>query len=187
MVNSTDAIHFVLDNEGGYSDNVADPGGATNYGISLRFLRTLSAERLRRYGIFTEPAHLTAADMEKLTKPQAVNIYQGEFWNMAPFDRLDNQQLADYIFDMAVNHGLHMAVKLVQRAIWGYYGKIEYAGLHDDGILGDATLSELEALPVADFLPVLATERAGYMRFLAETTPRGKEFLTGWLKRCYRY
>ena len=31
------AIPIVLKHEGGFADNPADPGGATNFGISLRF------------------------------------------------------------------------------------------------------------------------------------------------------
>ena len=33
------AVEKVLEHEGGYVDHKADPGGATNYGISLRFVK----------------------------------------------------------------------------------------------------------------------------------------------------
>jgi len=41
MARFEDALPTVLRHEGLYSEDPADPGGATNYGISLRFLRQL--------------------------------------------------------------------------------------------------------------------------------------------------
>ena len=36
MADFLQAVDFVLDNEGGFVDNVNDPGGATNWAISAR-------------------------------------------------------------------------------------------------------------------------------------------------------
>jgi lysozyme family protein len=38
MSDFNQAVKVILQHEGGYVDNPNDPGGATNYGISLRFL-----------------------------------------------------------------------------------------------------------------------------------------------------
>ena len=37
-------LKIVLIHEGGYSDDPDDPGGTTNYGISLRFLKSVGLE-----------------------------------------------------------------------------------------------------------------------------------------------
>ncbi len=39
MSNFEKAVEKVLEHEGGYVDHKNDPGGATNYGISLRFVK----------------------------------------------------------------------------------------------------------------------------------------------------
>jgi lysozyme family protein len=44
-------VAFVLANEGGLSENPSDPGGCSNFGISLRFLREVEPDTLKRIGI----------------------------------------------------------------------------------------------------------------------------------------
>lgn len=179
MANFEEAIAFVLSNEGGYVDNPNDAGGATNFGISLRFLQSLPVESLKEYGFFGD---LIAHDVEVLSEEKALAIYRGEFWDRAPFGEIHNQNRANYIFDCCVNHGLAQGIKLVQRASWPRRG--EDHRIVDDGIMGEKTLAVIN--DDACLLMVLMAERAGYMRMLAEVKPKNKEFLHGWLKRCYR-
>ena len=54
------AVEVVLTHEGGYTNNPADPGGETNYGISKRSYPQL--------------------DIKALTREQAVEIYRQDWW-----------------------------------------------------------------------------------------------------------
>lgn len=177
------SVEIVLSNEGGFVDNPHDSGGATNFGLSLRFLRQLSLETLRKYGIFVAPEDLNVEHVKELTLDQAKNIYKGEFWDNAPYEKITIQKVADYIFDMAVNHGEHQAIKIAQRAIWASYAAINV--IKDDGIFGDETLVAIDYLQ-GHILPCLRSERAGFMRLLAVKISKDEEFLNGWLNRCYR-
>jgi lysozyme family protein len=187
---SVAAIHFVLANEGGYSNDVFDSGGATNYGISLRFLREVPAQNLKKYGIFKASIYLLPSDIEELTLDQAILIYTGEFWNQAPFEQINMQSTCSYVFDMCVNHGTFYGIKILQHAIWTMHQKRDYDGIIDDGILGPKTIAETNYIDtqasVGTFNTVLASERCGYMRLLAALEPKNKEFLNGWLDRCMR-
>ena len=184
MADAEKAIAFVLSNEGGFIDNPSDSGGATNFGLSLRFLRELSTEKLRQYGIFTLPAHLSVADIQELRPEQAELIYKCEFWDLAPYEKIENQHVANYVFDMAVNHGETQAIKILQRAIWAVNTEKDFPP--DDGILGHITLSFTKYYDQEHLGIALAAERAGFMRFLCVINPKNKEFLDGWLNRCYR-
>lgn len=175
------AVEFVLKNEGGYVNNPADPGGATNFGISLRFLREVLPEHLKRYGIF-EP--LTDQTILELTRDQAILIYRGEFWDVAPFEKLSHERIINYVFDMAVHHGVVQAIKLFQRALWAV--GLNMRLVVDDGILGDKTLDEWDTVDAFEMLIALVAERAGFMRLLCHERGKDKEFLNGWLARCYR-
>jgi lysozyme family protein len=177
------AIAFVLPNEGGFVDNPNDSGGATNFGLSLRFLRTLPVESLRKYGVFVTPEDLSVENVKELTLDQARNIYKSEFWDNAPYEKIALQCVANYIFDMAVNHGEHQAIKIAQRAVWASYATINV--IKDDGIFGDETLVAIDYLQ-GHILPCLRSERAGFMRLLAVKNSKDEEFLHGWLNRCYR-
>lgn len=174
------AVSFVLENEKGFVDRPADSGGATNYGISLRFLREVPSENLRRYSVF-EP--VTIDSIRELTQPQAKLIYRGEFWEKAPFEDLINELICTYVFDMAVCHGITQAVKLLQRSIWAMVYTRGYP--KDDGILGPKTLALVNDLG-GSLLPILVGTRASFYRLIAEKRPKDKENLDGWLNRCYR-
>lgn len=187
MADAEKAIAFVLSNEGGFVDNSSDSGGATNFGLSLRFLRQIPTERLKRYGIFTLPEHLSVADIRELRPEQAELIYKCEFWDNVRYHEITSDGIATYIFDMAVLHGESQAIKITQRAAWAMSFSANY--LIDDGILGDKTISYLNDLTIEGrytFLRLLMAERAGFMRLICVENPRNREFLDGWLNRCYR-
>lgn len=180
------AVEFVLKNEGGFVDNVSDPGGATNFGVSLRLLRSLSVEVLRRIGVFRMGEALTVNDIENLTSPQAELVYKFAFWDQAPFDKIQDQDICNYLFDCAVLHGINQAVKLIQRALWSVYRNINYQSIIDDGLLGDGTIGLINATTTRSIFMALMAERAGLMRLIVAERPKDREFLNGWLERCYR-
>lgn len=173
------AIGFVLPREGGLSENPNDGGGITNYGISLRFLREIDGNRLKKYGIFEPITYQTIRD---LTIEQAKLIYRGEFWESASFGQIESQTLCNYIFDMCVNHGIAQGIKLVQRACWA--AALTRNSIKDDGILGEKTLEAINSFD-HDLLSILVAIRASFCRLLGEIRPKDKVFLDGWLNRCY--
>src|SRR5688500_13992019 len=123
------ALTYILNNEGKISDNPHDKGGITNSGISLRFLKSLSIERLAKYGIYEEPNEDTIRNL----KPEQISaIYRGEFWEQAAFEKMQNQNLANYVFDMSINMGISPAIKCLQRACWAAWG--DRSILVEDGI-----------------------------------------------------
>lgn len=93
MARFEDAIDHVLENEGGYVNNPADPGGETNYGISKRSYPN--------------------EDIKNLTVERAKFLYKRDFWR---FDGIKSQPVATKIFDAYVNMG-HNAIKLVQAIV----------------------------------------------------------------------
>jgi len=175
------AIEFLLENEGGLIEDPNDAGGITNFGISLRFVRDLAPEKLRRYGIFDPVNDVT---IRMLTLDQAKFIYRGEFWYVVDFEKIKYQSVCNYIFDMACNMGISQSIKIVQRSLWAVFFNRGVA--KDDGILGNDTLIRLNLLEPKEILTVLAASRASFCRLLAERYPKQKKFLNGWLDRCYK-
>lgn len=180
MAQFESALNFIIPNEGGFSDDAADPGGVTNHGISLRFLKGLDESVLKKAKIFG-PAD--AETIRALTPEQAGNLYRLCFWEAAPFPKIINQKLANYIFDMAINHGLAQAVKLTQRAICACQKTRDY--VIDDGVLGPKTLAGINQASFM-LMPALIAERESFVRFLVQRNPELRRFLDGWLNRSYR-
>jgi len=179
MANFQSCVTYVLGHEGGLTKNEADPGGVTNFGISLRFLREVSPNALKSALIYGD---VTEQTIEELTVQQAEKIYYSEFWINAPFEKIMNGILGKYIFDMSVNHGLAQATRLVQQAICAAQKSKDF--VKDDAIFGSKTLS---AINLASFMliPALIATRAGYMRELVAVKPNQQVFLDGWLTRCF--
>lgn len=180
MTDKEAAINYVLANEGNLSEDAKDPGGITKYGISLRFLREIPSDRLKVYGVF-EP--ITENTIRELTISQAKLIYAGEFWSQAPFDRILNQAIGNYLFDMCVNHGMGQGIKMLQRALCACEAKRDY--VKDDGILGDDTIAAVNRFCFM-LLPAMRSQRDEYYRHLAALNPKQQGELDGWLNRCYR-
>lgn len=175
MAMFNEAIEVVLRHEGGFVDHPADPGGATNWGISLRFLV--------REGIDLDldgDGKLDAEDIRRMPRETAIEIYRERIWDRFGYDRIVDQALATKVFDLAVNMGATQAHKCLQRAC-----RAAGTAIADDGILGPVTLAAANGLPAATVLAALRSEAAGFYRLLAATRPSAAVFLTGWLRRAY--
>lgn len=167
--------------EGGYVNDPDDPGGATKYGISLRFLREL--DEIERFD-YDGDGDLDAEDVRALTTDDADRVYAAHFWNER-FERLD-PLVAIKLFDFGVNVGPRQRTRFAQRAA----NEIEPGRLIVDGILGPHTL---EALREFGAHPTQAPRLCGDLedhaaRFyydLAERRRASRKYLFGWLRRCY--
>lgn len=104
-----------------YTNLAADPGGATNWGVTQRLM---DGVRNRIPGL--------PLNVRDLTLAQAQTIYQFVFW--PPFASIANDQIATKLFDMGVNLGVGTAITYVQQAI---------GGLAVDGHIGPITISAI--------------------------------------------
>lgn len=157
------AMQTVLHHEGGYVDDPHDAGGATKYGISLRWLKTVDK-------------NADKSIIKNLTLGTAVKLYKTHWWDRYDYDRINNEQVATKIFDLAVNMGATQAHKLAQRAVRAATGRV----LVEDGILGSKSIAAINSANPDILLAALRSEAACYYRSLNQ--PR---FLNGWLNRAY--
>ena len=181
MAKFEDAIGYVLDNEGGYAEHSSDPGGATFWGISLRYLKGKGEK-----GDIDGDGDIDADDIRELTKAQAVEFYRKDFWDKLKLDALKSQAVACRVFDMAVNMGPKGAVKIAQRAFNGLLDGVEGEPekLKVDGKLGPKTREALDSIDPFEMMDSLRQFHAEFYRALVKKNPTLKVFLTGWLRRA---
>ena len=86
MANFESAIKQTLIHEGGYNEVKGDAGGATNFGISLRFLKGLD-DNLDLADINND-GKIDSLDIKNLTEEHAKKIYFEEFWKANKCDLL---------------------------------------------------------------------------------------------------
>ncbi len=174
------AYAFTKPAEGGYVNNPKDKGGATNYGISLRFLQGIQKEEFPWFASIGVELPATIATVKSLTGKQAEAIYREYFWNTIPSIENLPSAIQLFLFDASVNHGKATAVKMAQKAV----NTLEDRPLLVvDGILGLKTKTELLRMDTR-LISFLVEERRKFFRQLADAEPSQKIFLTGWLNRC---
>ena len=174
-------IEHTLGHEGGFVDHPNDPGGATNWGISLRFLRDLE-DNIIEYDMDGD-GDVDADDMRLLTRDQAIELYRKAFW----YDELDQFVAPIHsakLFDMGVNMGKNQAGKIFQRMVAGFNRDIKV-----DGIVGPRTVAEANKLirvgSGAHSFRDLAGEQARFYFDLVDSKRTREVFLVGWLRRAY--
>lgn len=171
------AIEHVLTNEGGYNDIEDDLGGATNFGISLRFLK-LAEEDIDGDG------HIDAKDIHSIDRKTAKEIYKTYFWDHYKLEKVNSLTIATKMLDMFVNMRGKTAAKICQRALINVGFE-----LNIDGILGTISFTRINSaiitLPNSFGNQICLEQQDVYVR-ICENNPSQIKFLRGWLKRARR-
>ena len=178
-MNDYDAITRIIADEGGdrFTQNPADPGGATKFGVTVPAL----TDWWRSRSIVEKPG---PEDIRALTIDDARSFYA---WLLAHtgIARITNDDVRYFVFDAAVHMGAQQAVKLLQRAL----------GIHDDGVIGPVTLAATPYLDGSKLCRLVGIEQMLFYGRLAagnltdtdkDGVPDQLEFLPGYLNRLAR-
>jgi lysozyme family protein len=151
-----EALARLLVHEGGYSNHPADPGGPTNFGITLADARAYWKR------------DATAADVRAMPLAVAKTIYRTRYWAALCCDDLPAG--VDYaVFDYGVNSGIGRAAKVLQRLV----------DVPPDGRVGPRTIAAARARDAAALVDAICDERLAFLQGLA-TWP---VFGNGWGRR----
>ncbi|MBZ9868025.1 hypothetical protein LB515_21840 [Mesorhizobium sp. CA15] len=149
------ALSLVLTSEGGWSDNPADPGGATMKGVTLANFRYVKADA-------------TKADLRAISDDQVATVYRRFYWDAVVGAQLPGG--IDYaLFDFAVNSGPSRAAKYLQGVL----------GVVRDGRIGPATLAAVRAKPAGVVINALCDARLAFLKKLSAWPSFGR----GWSAR----
>jgi lysozyme family protein len=152
-----EALRRLLAHEGGYVNHPSDPGGPTNFGITLA--------DYRRYA----KADATAADVRAMKVIEAKAIYRAKYWKALRCDDLPPG--VDYsIFDYGVNSGMGRSGKVLRRVV----GLSDKTSVVTDEVLAAVAKRDPRALVAA-----INDERLAFLKHLS-TWP---VFGTGWSRR----
>ena len=139
-----EALARLLVHEGGYSNHPSDPGGPTNWGITIFDYRE-----------YVNP-HATAADVRSMPVEVAKKIYREKYWNALRCDELPPG--VDYcIFDYGVNSGTGRAPRILRRSL----GLPESPGTITDEVIAAAGRRDPKVL-----IDAICDERLAFLRSL---------------------
>ena len=157
----TESLPFVLRWEGGYVNHPADPGGATNKGVTQKV-----------YDGWRARQGMSARDVRQLEDAELAAIYENDYW-LPPRCHVLQQQLGLVHFDTAVNMGVGRAVKLLQAGL----------GCAVDGAFGPGTQKAADSCDLGTAVAGYCQAREDFYRRLAAQRPQLAVFLKGWLNR----
>lgn len=160
--------------EGGYSNDPADSGGETIWGVTVAVARAFGY----------------AGPMRDMTQEQAKAIYRTRYWTQPRFDQVARYStpVAYEMLDTGVNMGQTIAGKFLQRALNVLNnGGTAFPDLTVDGAVGKMTLYALEtylksrgATGEKTLLKMLNAQQSVRYIDLAESRPKDERFQYGW-------
>lgn len=150
------SLDSVFLHEGGFVNHPDDPGGATNFGITIGTL----SDYLGR--------DATEEEVQSLDPKVAAQIYKRNYWDKVRGDDLPDG-VATSMMDFAVNSGPSRATKMLQRVV----------GVTEDGKLGPITLAAVKEMESSELIKALNAERIKFLKGLKHWDTFGR----GWSAR----
>ena len=176
------AHKFTLTWEGGLSDDAADRGGFTKFGVSTAFLTDIAStqagrDTLDRMGIILP---VTRNTIRNLTESQAASLFRWQMWDALKLDLIPLRP-AVVLYDAAVNSGPRQSVLFAQR---GYNACVAYGQPLDvDGIMGPVTRKAMQQADTDKILMAMIDQREAFYQRLVNKDESQEVFLHGWLNR----
>lgn len=181
------AYSRTMHNEGGYSNDPDDAGGETYRGISrVAHPDWPGWDRVDRYKV--AEAFPRVLDADHALKGWIRDFYRDNYWVPVGCHLIEDQRLADFLFDYAVHAGTVVPVKHLQRALNALNNEgHKWPDLDVDGRIGPATRAALGLYPRWSMGPSLFKAMCGLRTVfyieIVERREKNEKYLHGWLNR----
>jgi lysozyme family protein len=182
MADFKKAFQLVLANEGGYVNDPADPGGETYKGIARKmnpdWLGWNIIDLLKLQSGFPDLLH--SPDEIEITKQldhELNSFYYTHFWLKVNGDKIADQQVAESIFDFAVNAGVSVSISLAQTVV----------GATADGLIGSKTIEAINSFDSGHFLAAFALAKIQRYVDICNKRPASKKYFFGWVIRSLNH
>jgi len=167
-------------NEGGYANNPSDTGGETYAGIARnhwhkwegwKIIDGFKARGLKTAKQINDAAKITSEPLHFLVS----SFYKKNFWDVLKLDLVNDQQLANSVYDFGVNSGTSRSAKYLQLS----------AGVKDDGVIGNQTLNAVNSADRKVIYYDFNKRRETFYKSIAKGNQA--QFLKSWLSRLKPY
>ena len=170
----------IVAREGGYVNDPDDPGGATNYGVTIHTMRALGLD-------IDGDGDVDTDDVRALPRARAVDIFIDNYFRRARIDTLP-EALQASVFDMQVNSGAN-AVRILQRLLGRMGHRVSV-----DGRIGPKTAAAARAAQDAapgHLADAYGIARRNWYYALADRRPSSRKYARrrdggkgGWITRA---
>ncbi len=157
---------FILSFEGGFVNDPADPGGATNRGVTLATWKSTGYDK-------DGDGDIDVADLKLITAEDAVRrVMKPHYWDRWQADRIRSQSIANIVVDWVWASG-RPGITEVQKIL----------GVKADGIAGAKTLEALNGHDPRSLFERIKQARILFIEGLVKRRPSLGKFRKGWLRR----
>ncbi|PRY98864.1 putative peptidoglycan binding protein [Marinilabilia salmonicolor] len=168
-----DAFNKTLIHEGGYVNDPDDLGGETYKGIARNIHPDWTGWRIiDRYK--QSPGFPDTLGTDVHLPDEVRQFYKNKFWNKIKGDAIQNQLVADSIFDFSVNSGIKTGISIAQKVL----------DVAPDGIIGPITLKALNNTNPDLFLASYTIAKIARYVHLVKIRPANRKFFFGWIRRA---
>ncbi len=167
------AFEATISNEGGYVNDPDDPGGETYKGIARasnpKWDGWITIDLLKN----KQQAFPKNLESDEELQKQVKALYESNYWDKISGDKIKDQDIAESIYDFAVNAGPRVSSKLAQLAV----------GVKPDGVIGPETLRYINADDPKTFLSVFALSKISRYVHICENRKESRKYFYGWVRR----
>jgi lysozyme family protein len=180
-----DCFKYILRLEGGYVDNKNDSGGATNFGISTKYLKSIIQKRTQ-YDEFNDVLDrieipITKETIKNIDIEDARLIYLYDWWIRCNIEPLGNLLLCRKVFSACINIGEKKAVKLLQESINSLFTDFK---VDEDGKIGNQTVTAVSKIDKEALIDIYVLNLCEFYKNLSKEKKQFSGFLKGWLNRA---
>ncbi|MDR1756121.1 MAG: peptidoglycan domain protein [Culturomica sp.] len=178
-------LPFILRWEGGFVNDPADAGGATNKGVTIGTWRQVGYDK-------DGDGDIDVADLKLLSNADVMNrVLKPHYWDRWQADRIKDQAVANILVDWVWGSGKH-GIVIPQRLL----------GVVADGVVGEKTLAAVNAVNPKTFFDAVFKARVAFLNDITASSVSkyearigrkatesellkhtNKRFLKGWMNR----
>lgn len=182
------AHHRTKGFEGVYDNDPDDAGGETVFGIARKKNPNWDGwpivDALKFPGV-TKEALTELIKKNATIINAAAEFFKNQYWDINWLDLIENQQIAEELYDTGVNMGTVTAARFLQKSlnILNRQGK-DYPDIVVDGKIGPETIRLLNGhKQPAKVLKVLNLYQGAHYLTITEANPVNEKYLNGWIER----